>query len=57
MASEERILAALDEAPGTCIQVLWDGRLAAVRVDLAAADRELVEDLLAEAWSAKGGYP
>jgi hypothetical protein len=50
MASEERILAAVDEAPASCSKVLWGGTLRAVQVSLAAADPELVADLLAEAW-------
>ena len=48
MVDESRILSAVDEAPQTCSEVHWGKRLAAVRVRLAGADRELVEDLLRE---------
>ena len=32
---------------------MWGKRLAAVRVDLGAADEELLSDLLADAWERK----
>ena len=51
MPGEERILGAVAEAPQWCSKVHWGGRVAAVRVQLALADRELVVDLLAEAWT------
>jgi hypothetical protein len=49
MAGESRILSAVDEAPAVCSEVIWGGRLAAVKVRLPDADPELVEDLLADA--------
>ncbi|MBA2262844.1 MAG: MmcQ/YjbR family DNA-binding protein [Solirubrobacterales bacterium] len=51
MPGEERILGAVAEVPQWCSEVHWGGRLAAVSVHLALADRELVADLLAEAWT------
>jgi hypothetical protein len=51
MAREERIHAAVEEAPDVCSKVFWGRRLSAVRVDLPAADPELVADLLHDAWS------
>jgi hypothetical protein len=53
MAGEGRIRAAVEEAPEWCSPVMWGARLSAVQVDLAAADPELVDDLLEEAWSAR----
>ena len=50
MAGEERIAAAVVTHPAACTQVLWGGRVAAVRVVLAEADAELLEDLLDHAW-------
>ena len=51
MAGEERIIAAVEEHPRTCSKVFWGRRLSAVRVDLSAADPDLVADLLEEAWA------
>jgi hypothetical protein len=51
MASEARIVAAAAERPDVCAEVWWGKRLAAVRVDLPHAEAELVEELLADAWS------
>ena len=53
MAGESRILTAVAEAPDVCSEVTWGGRLAAVRVNLRAADPELLRDLLEEAWAEK----
>jgi hypothetical protein len=50
MASEEVILAAVDEAPASCSTVFWGKRLSAVRVELATADPAHVEGLLFAAW-------
>jgi hypothetical protein len=51
MAPEELILAVVADAPGACSPRFWGRRLAAVQIDLAAADEELVRDLLHAAWS------
>jgi hypothetical protein len=51
MAGEERIVAAVEQAPGVCSPVHWGKRLSAVRVELAAAEPDLVEALLHAAWS------
>jgi hypothetical protein len=51
MPGEGRILAAVEEAPRSCSPFHWGARLAAVQVELAAADPELVADLLEEAWA------
>lgn len=53
MAGESRILIAVAEAPDICSEVHWGKRLAAVQVELPRAARELLEDLLAEAWARK----
>jgi hypothetical protein len=50
MAGEPRIRDAVAGAPDVCHAVVWGGALAAVRIDLAAADPALVEDLLDHAW-------
>ena len=50
MLPGDRIERVLAEEPARCEPVLWGKRLAAVRVPLPAADVELVEPLLAEAW-------
>jgi hypothetical protein len=55
MAGEERIHAAVEEAPGVCEKVFWGARLSAVRVDLDAADAEFVADLLHAAWARRRG--
>jgi hypothetical protein len=51
MAGEEEIRAAVARAPDVYAPVPWGRRVAAVRVDLAAADAGEVEDLLHAAWS------
>jgi hypothetical protein len=50
MLDEGGILTAVQRVPETCSAVWWGKRLAAVRVDLRRADRELLADLLADAW-------
>ncbi len=49
MLDEGGILTAVDRAPDACEQVWWGKRLAAVGVRLAAADRELLAELLEDA--------
>jgi hypothetical protein len=51
MPGEDLILAAVERSPGSCSKVFWGKRLAAVQVDLDAADPEQVEGLLHAAWS------
>jgi len=50
MLDEGGILTAVQARPGTCSEVWWGKRLAAVRVDLQQADEALLADLLADAW-------
>jgi hypothetical protein len=53
MVDEPGILTAVQANPGTCAEVFWGKRLAAVRVDLRAADAELLGELLADAHEQK----
>jgi hypothetical protein len=53
MLDEGGILTAVQAEPGTCTEVRWGKRLAAVRVDLPRATEALVADLLADAWEGK----
>ena len=50
MLDEAGILTAVEAHPEICAEVMWGKRLAAVRVDLDAADEALLADLLADAW-------
>jgi hypothetical protein len=53
MCGEAGIREAVAEYPVLCSQRWWGKRLAAVRVDLAGAPRELLVELLTEAWRRK----
>jgi hypothetical protein len=53
MVDEPGILSAIEAHPEICDEVYWGKRLAAVRVDLHAADERLLADLLADAWEQK----
>ena len=53
MLDEEGIRTALHDHPETCEEVWWGKRLAAVRVDLRRVEREVLADLLADAWERK----
>ena len=53
MVDEPGILTAVEAHPAICAEVWWGKRLAAVRVDLRAADEELLAGLLADAWERK----
>jgi hypothetical protein len=53
MLDEGGILTAVESAPDVCEQVWWGKRLAAVGVMLARADRDLLGELLADAWEQK----
>ena len=54
MLDEPGILTAVEAHPAICAEVMWGKRLAAVRVDLDAADEALLADLLADAWERQG---
>ena len=53
MVDEPGILTAVEAHPAVCAEVWWGRRLAAVRVDLRAADGGLLTDLLTDAWERK----
>jgi YjbR len=53
MVDEPGILTAVQAHPSVCAEVWWGKRLAAVRVTLSAADRDLLTDLLADAYERK----
>lgn len=50
MLDEPGIHTAVEAHPEVCEEVWWGKRLSAVRVSLADADRQLVSELLADAW-------
>ena len=50
MVDDELIRAAVATYPEACSLCFWGKRLAAVQVELAQADPELVRDLLQAAW-------
>lgn len=53
MAGGDGILTAVQSHPDVCAKVHWGEQLAAVRVDLPAADPDIVEGLLVQAWVRK----
>ena len=53
MLDEPGILTAVQAHPDVCAEVMWGKRLAAVRITLPAAERQLLADLLADAWERK----
>jgi hypothetical protein len=53
MLDEGGILTAAQAEPDVCAEVWWGKRRAAVRVALPRAGRELLADLLADAWEQK----
>jgi hypothetical protein len=53
MLDEGGILTAVEAAPDACEQVWWGKRLAAVGVTLARTDRDLLSELLTDAWEQK----
>jgi hypothetical protein len=57
MLDEDGIRTAVAEHPDVCTEVWWGKRLAAVRVQLTAADPELLDELLADAWERRTGIP
>jgi hypothetical protein len=50
MLDEGGILTAVETAPDACEKVWWGRRLAAVGVTLARTDREVLGELLTDAW-------
>jgi hypothetical protein len=50
MLDEGGIRTAIEARPGTCEEVWWGKRLAAVRVDLREISSEELADLLTDAW-------
>jgi hypothetical protein len=50
MLDEPGILTAVQAHPGACTAFYWGKRLAAVHVELAAADEALMRELLADGW-------
>ena len=53
MLDEPGIRTAVTEHPEICQEVWWGKRLAATRVDLNVVERELLEELLTDAWEGK----
>jgi hypothetical protein len=53
MLDKGGILTAVESAPDACEEVWWGKRLAAVGVTLARTDRELLGELLTDAWEQK----
>ena len=50
---EDAVRAAVAHESAACEELWWGKRLAGVRIDLGAADADLVLDLLEEAWRRK----
>jgi hypothetical protein len=53
MLDEGGILTAVESIPNACEKVWWGKRLAAVGVTLPRVERELLSDLLLDAWEHK----
>jgi hypothetical protein len=53
MLDEGGILTAVDDRPDACEKVWWGKRLAAAGVTLERADRDLLRELLRDAWEHK----
>ena len=53
MLDEGGVLTAVERAPAACEEVWWGKRLAAVGVTLEHIDRDLLRELLADAWEQK----
>ena len=53
MLDHDGILTAAQSWPHACSEMYWGRRLAAVQVDLDAAEDALVAELLADAWEHK----
>lgn len=50
---EDATRAAVAHVSGACEELWWGKRLAGVRIDLAAADADLVFDLVEDSWRRK----
>lgn len=53
MLDEPGILTCVQAHPEACAELWWGRRLAAVQVDLRAADEQLLAELLSDAWESK----
>ena len=53
MLDRDGILTAVESAPDACQEVWWGKRLTAVGVMLDQADRDLLGELLTDAWEQK----
>ena len=53
MLDEPGIRTAVQAHPEACAEVMWGKRLAAARVNLPAAEADLLAELLADAWEGK----
>jgi hypothetical protein len=53
MVDEGGVHTSIHRAPEACEEVWWGKRLAAVGVTLGLVDRELLEELLTDAWEHK----
>jgi hypothetical protein len=53
MLDEGGILTAVEASPNACEKVWWGKRLAAVGVTLGHVDRDLLRELLTDAWEQK----
>lgn len=53
MLDEGGILTAVEASPDACEKIWWGKRLAAVGVTLDRTDRDLLRDLLTDAWEQK----
>ena len=53
MLDEPGIRTAVHAHPEVCAEVMWGKRLAAARVNLLAAEADLLAELLADAWEGK----
>jgi hypothetical protein len=56
MLDEPGIRTAVQTRPQECAEVWWGKRLRAVRVALNGVDRDLVGELLADAWEGKAPH-
>ena len=57
MLDEDGIHTAVQAQPEICAEVWWGKRLAAVRVDLARADGQVLRSLLEDAWETRSQRP
>jgi hypothetical protein len=55
LLGEEDARAAAEESPGVVELLWWGKKLYGVRIDLAAADADMLRELLEEAWRRRAG--